>query len=322
MGFSIHEIGQINDRLIHLKSHNQQSNELSSNSNTSTSVGTVQTVYIDNLHSAYLELGDFFNLPSCSSMNGPDYHSVQEYLDQVLPLAPKLFEGLHLLPEPRPKKEIGKIIFVKEMPSVGNQKFLLVLSIDFFYLGGAKACEVIQKSTQELTSSIKASRIYFKISIVPVEEIITKRNRIVGFNTFEMKELLNWKQTNEGSSTRILPITVMFDDIDFQEQEKLLQKVLNINDSIWKLGKIYTTTGMDFLSFSLRFLTPDISLIEEQWAEFGSSVWNRISSLENYIDGKSEDKDIQEFHRFLEKHEVESQMSASGNLRWKIDFVS
>jgi hypothetical protein len=304
MGFSIHEIGQINDRLINLKTKKP-------NSNNSSSSDYNQSVYVDNLHCCYLDLGENYNLPSCSSMNGPDYNSLQEYLDQVLPLAPRLFDGMQILPEPRPKKE---------MPSVAEQKFLLVLSIDLFYLGGGNPNDIIQKSTQLLTSSIRASRIYFKISIVPVEEIIYKRNRIIGFDSFEMKELLDWKQANEGSSSRFLPITVMFDDIDFQAQESLLQKVLNINDTIWKLGKIYTPAGIDFLSFSLRFLNPDISLIEQQWNNFGAEVWDRISSLENYIERNSSDKDLEMFHHFLGKHTAESEMSASGNLRWKIVF--
>lgn len=314
MAFSIHEIGQINDRLANISSTYKTRDILFNKEK--------HSIYVDNLHCAYLELGKTYVLPSCSSMNGPNYISVQEYLDQILPLAPMLFDSMQLLPEPRPKKEIGKIFLTKEIPSVGSQKFILVLSIDFFYLGGAKPSEILQKSTQELTSSVKSSRIYFKISIVPVQEIFYKRGRIVGFDTLEMKELLEFKQSNEAGSSRILPITVMFDDIDFQAQESLLQKALNIQDSNWKLGKIYTLAGMDFLSFSLRFLIPDISFIEKKWSEIGPEIWNRITSLERYIDTNSSDQDLKKFHSFLRQHRAESEMSASGNLCWKIDLDS
>lgn len=314
MGFSIHEIGQINDRLANLKSiYNTKDIDFNKEKH---------SIYVDNLHCAYLELGETFILPSCSSMNGPDYISVQEYLDQILPLAPMLFYGLQLLPEPRPKKEIGKIFFTKELPSIESQKFLLVLCIDFFYLGGAKASDILNKSTQSLTASIKASRIYFKISVVPVQEIFYKRGRIVGFDSLEMKELLEYKKSNETGSSRILPITVMFDDIDFQAQEGLLQKSLNIQNSNWKLGKIYTLAGMDFLSFSLRFLVPDISFIEKKWSEIGPEIWNRITSLERYIDTNSSDQDLNKFHSFLRQHRAESEMSVSGNLCWKIEIDS
>lgn len=304
MGLSIHEVININKRLAEINSiEDNNIDHLDS-----------FELFIDNLHCSYIDTKQEFILPSFPLLNGPDFNSIQEYLDQVIPIVPNLFKGLQILPEPRPKKEIGKIFLVKEISDNPQQKFLFILSLDLFYLGGAKSSEILKKESQVKTASIRTSRIYFRSVIIPVDQIFVNKNCIIGFDPFTIKELILDSTHNNDLETVIKPFSEIFDELDFSKQEELICQWIGINNQVWSPGKVFSPVGIDYLSISLRLLEINLDSVDSLW----STVGEELEKVVTQLNPNTLPQICPNLIEYLKQFSVEINQSASGNICWKI----
>lgn len=268
-----------------------------------TGVNAPHSLFVDNLHCPYWEFHLEYILPSCSTTDGVDYGTVRAYLEAISSLVPELVSGSQILPEPRPKKDIGKIFLVREMPGVDEQRFLWILALDVLHLGGQQSDRVIQTHSQGRTISTYTNRIYFSSKIIPVESIIRQRNEIRGFDPYEMVELVHDFSSGRGQESWIRPYSELFDDQDFTKQEEALRKIFNLQEPNWRLGTIYQPIGMDYRAISLRLLESRYSDIESVWNSCKSDYWKLGDSY---------------LRKYLSTMRAEKSLSPSGNFRWQI----
>ncbi len=92
----------------------------------------VGEVFVDNLHSPYIQFSDRFTING-TSITQPEFGDIRDFVHTVIKFLPEAVEGTSLLPEPRPKRETGKLFFVRPM-MFGSSQFLYVFSVDMLYL--------------------------------------------------------------------------------------------------------------------------------------------------------------------------------------------
>jgi hypothetical protein len=269
------------------------------------------SLFIDNLHCPYLEFNKEYILPSSSSVNGVDYLAADRYLQEISGFIPEMIRNMSVLPEPRPKKEIGKIFLIKELASVNEQKFLWILALDVSHLGGASNDKIITHSNQDRTPSLHTNRIYFSSKIVPIESLFYKEGIVQGFDTYEIKEILSDLIIGGGVDSIIKPYSEIFDEADFSKQERVILDLYNITDECWRIGNVYQPFGIDYLSLSYRSLEIESFRIDEVWRELGSIIWNPEFK-------KLSPSELEPLHRYLSTFHAQRELSPSGNLRWKI----
>jgi hypothetical protein len=272
-------------------------------------------IFIDNLHYPYFEFIDSYTLPASSSLDGMDFNSSMEYIQEISRFIPELISNSFILPEPKPKKESGKIFLVRQLPGVGNQNFIWVFILEATYLGGAEKTNILQSARQGRTTSIRTNRIYFKSFAIPVESILRERDEIRGFDPYEIRELLTDIALGSHNDSRIKPYSELFDEADYSEQEKAILNIFHINSENWKPGNVYKPLGMDYLSLSFRFLEKSFLDIENIWSRIGNSIW--INPEKGNITS-SNNENFLELHNYLKEVDFRSDHSPSGNLRWEI----
>lgn len=96
----------------------------------------------------------------------------------------------------------------------------------------------------------------------------------------------------------------------FSETESKIREELGISSEVWKLGRIYSPIGIDYLSLSLRFLIPSLPKTIQQFKNF-------YPILTETEAGIPEDT-LKKYHEYLTSFEVERTQSKSGNILWKV----
>lgn len=262
-------------------------------------------IYVDNLHFPYFEFQEDYVIPPSSSVDGMDFSSSMGYLQAIAGFLPELLEHSFILPEPRPKKEVGKIFLTRELPSYKEQRYLWILALESTYLGGADKSKILSTGIQGRTTSLRTNRIYFSSKIIPVESIVRERDEIRSFDPYEMGELIRDIYSGQGGESRIKPYSEIFDDQDFSKQEEALEKIYGIDQTVWKIGKVFRPLGIDYLAVGLRLLESKFSDIEKIWKFLAGDFQNPEGNLEH-------------LHEYFSLFSMEESLSASGNRRWKI----
>lgn len=271
-------------------------------------------VYIDNLHCPYFEFSQEYQLPPLSTTEGVDYESALKYLTEIKNFIPELLLGTQILPEPKPKKEIYKIFLVKKI-----QGFAWVLSLSVGYLGGSQPEKILKPKIGEFTPSILTNRIYFSSFVVPVEDWIIENNQIINFQPLPLAKVLETlpsphTETNRSSNSQdpiqILPYSELFDDPEKEREEDNLRKQYGFNDLPWKLGSIYYPIGLEYGTFSFRFLEAQNFQIENYWQQIKCAFFGK-----NQFEIQKGKKVLEDY---FNSFSVENDLSPSGNLRWKI----
>ncbi|NUM42251.1 MAG: hypothetical protein HUU45_11550, partial [Leptospiraceae bacterium] len=208
-------------------------------------------VFVDNLHSPYAEFSETYILPPVSH-NELDFLSAEKFIDTLIHFLPESISGCSVLPEPRPKRESGKLFLVKKLY---NDKFLYIIKFEPSYLGGVIPNDIIEKETLEKKASILTNRIYFSIRIIPVEKIIEKEGQIIDFQgkIFEPGNS-TLIETNEQLHKGKKKVSELFDEIDFSDQIQNLNNKLLIHKNNWKPEKVYHPISIEYLTVSVRFL--------------------------------------------------------------------
>ncbi|TGN10998.1 LIC_10030 family protein [Leptospira ilyithenensis] len=268
-------------------------------------------IYVDNLHSPYIRFEETFVIPA-SSITHPEFSSVKDFVSILSKYLPEAIEGTCLLPEPRPKRETGKLFFVRPIV-FSNKQFLYVFATDMQYLGGASGEEIKKPGAQNLTPSIITDRIYFQVKIFPIESLKEDGDHIIDFKSQRFQGGVFRVESDRTHDHPIRRFSEIFDEIDFSDIELKIREELGINSEVWQLGRVYSPIGIDYLALSLRFLTPSLPKIIKEFRNF----YSVLDPGENGV----QDGERTAYHFYLKQFAAERAQSRSGNMLWKINFT-
>lgn len=268
----------------------------------------VGEIFVDNLHSPYIQFSERFTIHG-TSITQPEFGDIKNFVHTVTQFLPEAVEGTSLLPEPRPKRETGKLFFVRPM-MFGSFQFLYVFSVDMLYLGGAKSEEIKRAGSQNMTPTIVTDRLYFQVKIIPIKTLKEEGENIIDFEAkrFQGGEFRVESERDENKPIR--KFSEIFDEIDFSDTESKIREELGITSEIWKLGRIYSPIGIDYLSLSLRFLDPSLPNTIHQFKKFYQILENTNQTIP--------DETLRSFHEYLSSFQVDRTVSKSGNILWKV----
>ncbi|TGL44275.1 LIC_10030 family protein [Leptospira perdikensis] len=265
-------------------------------------------IYVDNLHSPYIQFSEKFLIPGTSSTQ-PEFGDIKNFVQTVLKYIPEAIEGTYLLPEPRPKRETGKLFFVRPM-LFGSSRFLYVFSVDMLYLGGAGSEEIKKPGSQNMTPSILTDRLYFQVKIIHLHSTKEEGENITDFQAKRFQGGIFRVESEKDANKPIRRFSEIFDEIDFSETEAKIREELGISPEIWKLGRIYSPIGIDYLSLSLRFLIPSLPRTIRQFRNFYPILTETEAGIP--------EETLNKYHEYLSSFEVERTKSKSGNILWKV----
>ncbi|TGL24120.1 hypothetical protein EHQ46_03070 [Leptospira yanagawae] len=268
----------------------------------------VGELFVDNLHSPYIQFSERFTING-TSITQPEFGDIKDFVHTVIKFLPEAVEGTSLLPEPRPKRETGKLFFVRPM-MFGPFQFLYVFSVDMLYLGGAKSEEIKRAGSQNMTPTIITDRLYFQVKVIPIKTVKEEGENVIDFEAkrFQGGEFRVESERDENKPIR--KFSEIFDEIDFSDTESKIREELGITSEIWKLGRIYSPIGIDYLSLSLRFLEPSLPKTIHHFKKFYQILENTNQTIP--------EETLRMFHEYLSSFEVDRTVSKSGNILWKV----
>lgn len=272
----------------------------------------VGEVFVDNLHSPYIQFPERFTIHG-TSVTEPEFGDIKDFVHTIIKFLPEAVEGTGLLPEPRPKRETGKLFFVRPM-LFGPYRFLYIFSVDMLYLGGAKSEEIKRAGSQNMTPTIITDRLYFQVKVIPIKSIKEEGDHVIDFEAkrFQGGEFRVESERDENKPIR--KFSEIFDEIDFSDTETKIREELGITPDIWKLGRIYSPIGIDYLSLSLRFLNPSLPKTIFHFKTFYQILENTNQPIP--------EETLKSFHNYLSSFDVERTASKSGNILWKVNQKS
>ncbi|TGK50366.1 hypothetical protein EHQ16_06255 [Leptospira kanakyensis] len=265
-------------------------------------------IFVDNLHSPYIQFSEKFLIPGTSSTQ-PEFGDIKNFVQTVLKYIPEAIEGTCLLPEPRPKRETGKLFFVRPM-IFGSSRFLYVFSVDMLYLGGAGSDEIKKPGSQNMTPSILTDRLYFQVKIIHLHSTKEVGENVIDFQAKRFQGGIFRVESEKDDNKPIRRFSEIFDEIDFSETESTIREELGITPEVWKLGRIYSPIGIDYLSLSLRFLIPSLPKTIGQFRNFYPILTETEAGIP--------EETLNKYHEYLSSFEVERTQSKSGNILWKV----
>jgi len=268
-------------------------------------------IFVDNLHSPYALFDEEYILPG-SSIHSPDYDSALLYLQKISEFIPEAVFGCHVLPEPRPKRDVGKLSLVKEI-IFDNIKYLYILKFDIAHLGGAKKEDILKNPSQYHNASVRTNRIYFSIRIVPVAEIYCEKGQIIDFNVLNYDPSIFQTSTEKLADSARRIVSEIFDEIDFTFANTKIREQLQITLENWAPGKVYEPAVIEFLTISLRFL---ILSQKELFRDF--ETFHEIIGFIFSGEKIPPEKSVENYLHWLRTFQAERTVSLSGNMLWRI----
>jgi hypothetical protein len=268
-------------------------------------------VFVDNLHSPYIQFSETFTLPS-SSITNPEFSSISEFVNILALFLPEAIEGTSLLPEPRPKRETHRLFFVRPI-LFADKQFLYVFSTDLQYLGGAKPEEIKKPAAQNQSQSVLTDRIYFQVKIFPCESITMDGDFVKDFKAVRFRGGVFKLESDRDEKSKPQRFSEIFDELNFSDLENQIRNELGINSEIWPMGRVYSPIGIDYLSLSLRFLQPSLPKVIREFRKY----YEVLDPGEAGVSPQT----INALHKYLFQHETSRTQSRSGNMLWKIHFT-
>lgn len=268
-------------------------------------------IFVDNLHCPYIQFEKKFVLPSTSLVED-DPQSLESFLDILIEHLPEALEGTSILPEPRPKRETGKLFFVRPI-LFGPNSFLYIFSTDMIYLGGARTEEIKKQSSQNRTTSVITDRIYFQVKFIQTSFTIQEGDDTVDFEAKRFSGGVFRVESERDEHKPIRKFSEIFDEVDFSDTEAKIREELEITPEIWRLGKIYSPIGIDYLSLAMRFLQPSLPKSFRSFRQFHSILTDTETGVSKDV--------LKEYHSFLSLFQAERTQSKSGNMLWKVNQV-
>ncbi len=286
------------------------------------------SLFVDNLHTSFLEFEEKYILPSTSVFE-IEYESAASYLKSLVRLAPELISDFCVLPEPRPKRDSDRLFLIRPFypegetfrensPQVWKEhppKYAVLISFFLMHLGGATKEDVQFAAYQGRTMSAHTKRVYFSTRVIPIESLTLEDSVVVDF--------IPRKYIESDFMIQISPDTFdgvrhtyseIFDEIDYSKQVKIINEIIGIQPGDWTLGKIFEPLAVEYLTLTARFLDPSAENIAKDFISF-----HQVVDLLLRPDSMTlEESARTSFFTWLRSHKAERLLSPSGNMTWRI----
>ncbi|GBF39729.1 LIC_10030 family protein [Leptospira johnsonii] len=288
----------------------------------------VNSVYVDNLHTSFVEFEEKFILPSTSVFE-IEFSAAESFLKSILQLAPELIADSLVLPEPRPKRDIDRLFLIKpfytegEMfrensPEVWREKlppFAIVTSFHIMHLGGAPKEDIYTQASQGKTMSVYTNRAYFSSRVIPLDSLTVLEDAVIDFTAKKYQESDFMVQISRDSFEGVRhTYSEIFDEVDYSKQVSFIHESLGITPADWSLGKIFAPLAVEYMTLTARFLDPSLDRIAKDFNSF-----HQVVDLLLRPDSMTlEESARNSFFAWLRSHKSERIISPSGNMAWKI----
>ncbi|EQA35644.1 hypothetical protein LEP1GSC047_1436 [Leptospira inadai serovar Lyme str. 10] len=286
------------------------------------------SIFVDNLHTPYLEFEQNFVLPSCSVFE-VDFPAARAFLEVAKNLVPELVSNCLVLPEPRPKRDSDRLFLVKPFypddqifrensPKYWEKHlppYLLVLSFQLMYLGGADKIDIVTPAVQGRTMSVNTKRIYYFARVVPLDYLVVDDGLTVDFfpRKYSESEFMVQVGTEHHDSFRHT-YSEIFDEVDYSRQIKIITETLGVTSKDWLLGRIFEPLAVEYLTLTARFLESSSSKIARDFISFRQVV-DLLLTPDNMT---LEESARESLYAWLRSYTSERIVSPSGNMAWKI----
>ncbi|TGL61065.1 LIC_10030 family protein [Leptospira sarikeiensis] len=286
------------------------------------------SLYVDNLHTSFLEFEEKFILPSTSVFE-IEFEAAEKYLRSLLQQIPELIADSLVLPEPRPKRDIDRLFLIKPFytegevfrentPEVWREKlppYAIVTSFHVMHLGGAPKEDIYAQASQGKTMSVYTKRAYFSSRVVPLDSLTVHEGAIIDFTAkrYQESDFMVQISRDPGEGIRHTFFGI-FEEIDYSKQVALIHESLGITSADWTLGKIFAPLAVEYLTLTARFLEPSLNMIAKDFNSF-----HQVVDLLLRPDSMTlEESARNSFFAWLRSHKAERIISPSGNMAWKI----
>ncbi|TGK03127.1 hypothetical protein EHQ53_06675 [Leptospira langatensis] len=286
------------------------------------------SLYVDNLHTSFLEFEENYILPSTSVFE-IEFPAAESFLKSLLHLAPELVANCLVLPEPRPKRDIDRLFLIKPFytegeifrensPDIWQDKlppYAIVTSFHLMHLGGANKEEIFQPASQGKTMSVYTKRVYFSVRVVPLDSLKVHEGAVIDFSPKKYQESDFMVQISREATEGVRhTYSEIFDEVDYSKQIAIIHETLGITSGDWTLGKIFAPIAVEYLTLTARFLDPSLESIAKDFISF-----HQVVDLLLRPDSMTLEESARNFFfAWLRSHKAERTISPSGNMAWKI----
>lgn len=272
----------------------------------------IEATYIDNLHTPFVKLATEYPLPAFAKSE-IDYASARQYLSVLADFIPEAIHGCFVLPQAIPKRESDKLFLVRPCPLNGSQ-YLYILKLFVNYLGGADESSILQAENSYHSPSIRTDRIYFSVSIIPLDTIESEKDCIISFQPRFFSAVQNQVVVTEPENLmekRPKAIS-LFDEIDYSTTIEPIKNRLRIRRENWQPATVHEPIVIEYRTISFR-------PIELSFHEIQNSLAGFYQGFEQLLVGKAEISDdyANAFLMYLNRNAATRAMSPSGNICWK-----
>ncbi|MEI1277395.1 hypothetical protein V6Z05_03650 [Leptospira venezuelensis] len=286
------------------------------------------SVYVDNLHTSFIEFEEKFILPSTSVFE-IEFSSAEDFLKSMLLFAPEFVADSLVLPEPRPKRDIDRLFLIKpfytdgEMfrensPEVWREKlppFAIVTSFHLMHLGGAPKEDIYIPASQGKTMSVYTTRAYFSTRVIPLDSLTVLEDAVIDFTAKKYQESDFMVQISTDTFEGVRhTYSEIFDEVDYSKQVSFIHESLGITSADWTLGKIFAPLAVEYLTLTARFLDPSLDKIAKDFNSFHQVVDLLLRPGSMTLEESARNS----FFAWLRSHKSERIISPSGNMAWKI----
>ncbi|PJZ66917.1 hypothetical protein CH371_02155 [Leptospira wolffii] len=296
--------------------------------NTSHLKNKPNSLFVDNLHTSFLEFEEQYILPSTSVFE-VEFSAAESFLRSFLQLAPEFVSDCLVLPEPRPKRDIDRLFLIRPLYTEGESfrensprlwqesppPYAIVLSFFLMHLGGASKEDIQFSASQGRTMSARTKRAYFSARVVPIESLIVEDSVLVDFTAKKYQESDFMVQIGADTFEGVRhTYSEIFDEVDYSKQIQVIQESLGIQPGDWSLGKIFQPIAVEYLTLTARFLETSLRNIAKDFISF-----HQVVDLLLRPDSMTLEESTRiSFFRWLRSHKAERMLSPSGNMAWRI----
>lgn len=264
---------------------------------------------VDTFHHPYLEFRDSFTWPAVS-LAGLRSEEASAIVSILADRFPNL-QTFHVMPDPKPKKDLQYLNLVHRVPTNGLTSALLI-RIATQYMGGAERSEMITIATQEKSPSYSTNRIYFHARLLPVIDWRTLSDQLLDFEVKKLKEAVFLFSSD--STIRDVWSTILFDEVDFSHLDEQFTRLFCFGEE-WKPKKVFLPFLIDYLTLSINCFNWTNKFFELVSPPFlrAYETFSANGSLEEL---SSHDKDF--WRQYINAFSYVRVFSRSGNVHWKI----
>lgn len=234
----------------------------------------------------FLDLEEDFIIPSLPIHHdvrqprpSPEYlKSLQQILEQILPLTPGVFNELTYLFDPR---EIMKPCFFK-LYKIDQASYLYLVQVDLIYR--SREAQVLERGNNDFTARYSSCRLFLETLFIPLDRVLVEDNKI---RSFVVKQTISSTWVGEVGRGYFVQgiwidneLTRFFSKLFLPQGKRTYPfypyvcKYRTICQNLIRLNPEARKLYLPYLHRAIEFLTPAMKRIEQSMRDTSFSVDN------------------------------------------------